>query len=326
MNYEQVHVQERIIMAEMLHKNDYIPESLHRTFQRSGLVTDNVLACARELSWANQALKEKLAHYDPQDSVHTLLTHTQAVESRVQHCADDLRALNAALAHELAERSLLEERLYLSEKQSDKHRYLAFHDATTGLPNRALFNDRLERALAQARRHQRPFAVMFLDLNNFKSINDALGHSAGDTVLRMVAQALQACVRREDTVSRAGGDEFLCLLMEVPNMAAVGRVANSMISRIAQASTATGLDAPVTISIGSAICPQDGVTIEAILQKADLAMYQAKSTGISHWHPHRSADSTRGHLDMALRTNGSSGMYDPLLPAKDTHPTDNRTA
>ncbi len=313
-------------MAEILHKNGYIPESLHRTVQQSGLVTDKVQACARELSWANQALKERLAGYDPQDEVHTLLTRTQAVESRVQHCADDLRALNSALAHEIAERRLLEERLYLTEKESDKHRYLAFHDATTGLPNRALFNDRLERALAQARRHERPFAVMFLDLNNFKSINDSFGHAAGDTVLRMVAQALQACVRQEDTVSRAGGDEFLCLLMEVPKMATLGRVANSMMSRIAQASTAMGMHAPITISIGSAICPQDGVTMEAILRKADLAMYQAKSTGTSHWHPHEPTDSTRSHHGTALRTDRSSGMGDHLLPGLNPNATNNRPA
>ncbi|MGC8553708.1 MAG: diguanylate cyclase domain-containing protein [Phycisphaerae bacterium] len=303
-------------MAEMLHKNGDAPESLHRTLQRSGLVTDTVQACARELSWANQALKEKLAGYDPQDEVHTLLTRTQAVESRVQTCADDLRALNGALAHEIAERRLLEERLYLSEKQSDKHRYMAFHDAATGLPNRALFNDRLERALAQARRHQRPFAVMFLDINNFKGINDSFGHCAGDNVLRMVAQALQACVRQEDTVSRAGGDEFLCLLMEVHTMAALGRVANSMISRVAQASAATGMNTRVTISIGSAIWPQDGATTEDLLRNADRAMYQAKSTGVSHWHPHGHAGSSRGQRNMAFAADDSSGVGDIFPPAK----------
>ena len=183
---------------------------------------------------------------------------------------------NTALAEEIDERKKLEQELRDSKVQEEKNRYLAYHDVTTGLANRALFNDRLDHALAQAERHAWSLAVMFIDLDKFKSINDTYGHDIGDKVLQIVAARLQTCVRDEDTVSRVGGDEFLCLLMEVNEDANVANIAESMIGKISEACELNDVKLIVKPSIGIAIYPRDGTTAEVLLKNADAAMYKAK--------------------------------------------------
>ena len=262
--------------------SQYLPPPellLVRTIQKSGKVKETIEACARDLSTANQALRQKLAAYHGPDGVGEALSFTEAIEERIRYCAEELRILSTALAAEISARADLEERLKNSELLGDKHRFLAFHDVITGLANRALFNDRLDRALAQGQRHGRPFVVLFIDIDNFKQVNDTCGHDVGDKVLHLVAQRLQACVRDEDTVSRAGGDEFLCLVMEVNQDAIIANIAQAMIDQVSRTDSAASLKTMVKLSIGIAMCPRDGVTAEKLLKNADTAMYKAKVDG-----------------------------------------------
>jgi diguanylate cyclase (GGDEF)-like protein len=157
--------------------------------------------------------------------------------------------------------------------------HTAEHDFLTGLPNRMLLNDRIGQAIAVAQRHRNKVAVMFMDLDNFKHINDSLGHHAGDKLLQSVARRLVACVRGEDTVSRQGGDEFVALLSEVrqPEDAAV--IARKMLEAVAQTHAIDQHELRVTASIGVSIYPDDGADAETIVKNADTAMYQAKENG-----------------------------------------------
>ncbi|MGC9260903.1 MAG: diguanylate cyclase domain-containing protein [Phycisphaerae bacterium] len=267
-------------MAEALSRcNSDTDFMLLETFDQSGEVQDQVEACARELALANSELKAKLFEYGALDGVHEALTWSERIEKKIQHCADELRLVNTAMAAEIVARKDLEKRLSESTAKAEKHRYMAFHDVLTGLVNRALFENRLNKTLIQAQRHQRSFAIMFLDINHFKNINDIYGHDMGDKVLRMVAERLQASVRAEDTVSRIGGDEFMCLLMEVKEDAAIGKIAQSIIARISESCGPIGVKMVVQPSIGIAICPRDGTTRDILLKNADLAMYQAKADG-----------------------------------------------
>ena len=157
--------------------------------------------------------------------------------------------------------------------------HTAEHDFLTGLPNRMLLNDRIGQAIAAAQRYGDKVAVMFMDLDNFKHINDSLGHQTGDKLLQSVAQRLVACVRGEDTVSRQGGDEFVALLSEVrqPEDAAV--IAQKMLQAVAETHSLDQHDLHVTASIGISIYPDDGLDAETIVKNADIAMYQAKANG-----------------------------------------------
>lgn len=156
----------------------------------------------------------------------------------------------------------------------------AFHDALTGLPNRVLFLDRLEQALVQAKRSKsRPAAIMFLDLDRFKSINDTLGHDAGDTLLRAVALRLRACVRASDTVARMGGDEFTILLPEIGDQAAAQAVAQKILDAMQVPVTLAGQPHVITTSIGIGLFPGDGRDADTLMKHADAAMYQAKDKG-----------------------------------------------
>lgn len=149
-------------------------------------------------------------------------------------------------------------------------------DSLTRLPNRTVLLDRLEQAIAGARRHRKRVAVLFLDLNNFKQVNDRYGHAAGDQVLQEVAACLQSLVRETDTVSRHGGDEFLMVLAEVAEAADAAIIADKVNIALRAASRAPGQQAPVTASIGISIYPDDGEDAVALISRADAAMYLAK--------------------------------------------------
>jgi diguanylate cyclase (GGDEF)-like protein/PAS domain S-box-containing protein len=155
----------------------------------------------------------------------------------------------------------------------------AEHDFLTGLPNRMLLNDRIGQAIAFARRHTKQVAVLFLDLDGFKHINDSLGHPIGDKVLQSVGKRLVDCVRRSDTVSRQGGDEFVVLLSEVERIEDAAVAARRMLQAVAEAHSIDQHDRHVTASIGVSIYPNDGLDAEALVKNADTAMYQAKENG-----------------------------------------------
>lgn len=156
---------------------------------------------------------------------------------------------------------------------------LAQRDSLTGLPNRALAKDRLGLLLKQARRSGGMVAVMFLDIDNFKTINDSLGHAAGDVLLCQVADTLRVCVRESDTVARVSGDEFLILLGELQEEEAIVAVVAKLTHQLAQAFNVGGVDVLVTASLGIAVAPRDGEGMDELLKNADMAMYQAKDAG-----------------------------------------------
>jgi diguanylate cyclase (GGDEF)-like protein/PAS domain S-box-containing protein len=155
----------------------------------------------------------------------------------------------------------------------------AEHDFLTGLPNRMLVNDRVNQAIAFASRHGKKVAVLFLDLDGFKHINDSLGHPIGDKLLRSIAQRLVDCVRGSDTVSRQGGDEFVVLLSEVEQSVDAAITARRMLRAVAEAHSIDQHDLHVTTSIGLSIYPDDGLDAETLIKNADTAMYQAKENG-----------------------------------------------
>ena len=162
----------------------------------------------------------------------------------------------------------------------DEIRQLAYYDVLTGLPNRRLLLDRLNQALAQAQRHQRSLAVMFLDLDRFKDVNDTLGHDVGDELLKVVAERLELCVRGGDTVSRQGGDEFVIILSEIARQQDAALVAEKILELLSNPITIQGHKLKITTSIGVAIYTVDSAD-DAIklMKKADVAMYQAKEGG-----------------------------------------------
>jgi diguanylate cyclase len=151
-----------------------------------------------------------------------------------------------------------------------------FFDSMTALPNRDLFNDRLAHAIALADRHDWTLAVMFLDLDHFKSINDVHGHTIGDCVLKVVAQRLLDHSREEDTVCRNGGDEFLYLLMNPQGTENIGRIAGQILTNIAQPIAIDDLQLVINASIGIAVYPKNGTTGEQLIRNADTAMNRAK--------------------------------------------------
>ncbi len=169
----------------------------------------------------------------------------------------------------------------ITERKASEARiaFLAQHDSLTGLPNRALLHDRLDQALANAARRGKRIALLFLDLDRFKTINDSLGHMMGDQLLQGVAVRLSSCIRDTDTVSRQGGDEFLIVLtdVEVPDDAA--RVAEKILDRLRPPFDIDGQQLGTSFSIGIALYPEDGNTPESLMKNADTAMYHAKENG-----------------------------------------------
>ena len=157
--------------------------------------------------------------------------------------------------------------------------HMAEHDFLTGLPNRALLTDRLTQAMALAQRYGKKVALMYLDIDHFKHINDSLGHAIGDQLLQSVARRLQECVRLSDTVSRQGGDEFVVLLPDVEDMQDASLTAQKLIDVVAKPHFVADHQLHVTLSIGISLYPDDGNDVETVMRNADIAMYQAKKSG-----------------------------------------------
>ena len=157
--------------------------------------------------------------------------------------------------------------------------YMALHDPLTDLPNRNFFLERMEQAIALASRYQKKVAIMYVDLDRFKAINDNLGHKAGDTVLRETAHRLKNCVRASDTVARVGGDEFAVLLYELENFEDAAHIARRIIELSNKPILADGDECVIGASIGISVYPSDGTTVDALLKNADTAMYHAKNSG-----------------------------------------------
>lgn len=177
---------------------------------------------------------------------------------------------------DISERKLAENAL---REQQSRLNYMAFHDSLTGLPNRSLFYDRIYHGLARARRGNSKVALMLLDIDRFKNINDSLGHDAGDLMLKAIAMRLNEGVRDMDTVARLGGDEFVVVLEGVHDLEDVMFVANKLLVTLARPMEISGHEITSTVSIGVSIFPNDGDVTDELLKHADIAMYKAKEAG-----------------------------------------------
>ncbi len=191
------------------------------------------------------------------------------IEASITHMTYDGELVVLALLRDVTERKKAEETI----------RELAYYDALTGLPNRILLHDRLTMTLAQAQRTGRSLAVMMLDLDKFKEVNDTLGHAAGDILLKAVANRLTGALRKHDTVSRLGGDEFIIVIPEVINKDDLAMLARKILDVVRAPFAIDEHNVSVGSSIGIALYPDDGTDIETLMQHADAAMYAAKQSG-----------------------------------------------
>lgn len=249
------------------HVVDLNPAAVQLLGQRAGELLGRPVA----------ALLSDLAHPIgfPDPGVYDVQFHTSERERDMELAVtplEDARGVTAGrvlVFRDVTERRELEREL----------RRLAYTDRLTGLPNRVLFHDRLERALVMAKRRNTPAAVLFLDLDRFKIINDSLGHEIGDEVLVAVAQRLRRCLRAEDTLARLGGDEFAILLPEVANRRDIYLVTDKCLSALSGPELIRSHELTVNASIGVATFPQDGADVQHVLRSADAAMYRAKARG-----------------------------------------------
>ncbi len=199
--------------------------------------------------------------------------------------------------------------------------HLAQHDVLTDLPNRTLFNDRLTQAIALAKRQGKQLAVMFIDLDHFKKINDSLGHDVGDKLLRSVAERLKACVRRSDTIGRLGGDEFVVLLSQVEHAEDAAISARKTLRALTAPHMIDGKSLEINVSIGVSTYPGDGQDAESLMNRADNAMYEAKQRGRNNYQFFRremhvrlaERQSLEADLRCALGRNEFVLHYQPIL-------------
>ncbi|MDR7122997.1 GGDEF domain-containing protein [Rheinheimera soli] len=263
--------------------------TLHGVLKKNEEIKIDVGRAAGELASVNDVLKQENASIQ---TMRIALTQNADAEIRVAKAAEDLKRVNVKLANEIAVRIGIESELdtmkadlatvrddlLQSQVAGQQAQQLALTDALTGLANRASYEQALDQGLAQAKRQGWGLAVMFIDVDKFKQINDSHGHEVGDKVLLMVANRLKSFVRDGDMVSRWGGDEFVCLLLEVKDKNDVLALAKKLAVRVAEAVTLSGMTLHVKISIGIALFPADGDTAQLLIKHADTAMYQAKGT------------------------------------------------
>ena len=212
----------------------------------------------------------------------------------------------------------------VAQARSEQMTHLAEHDSLTGLPNRLLFCDRVGQAISLARRHGGRAAVLFLDLDGFKQINDSLGHAAGDKLLQSVAKRLLACVRDPDTVSRHGGDEFAVLLQDVNRPEDAAATARRVLRALGEVHSVDGHRLHITASIGISVYPDDGLNAEMLIGNADSAMYRAKKNGFQScqfYNPELNVCTferqfTSEDLQRALERNELTLHYQPKVDLK----------
>ena len=266
------------------------PALLSRTLEKSRSVKARAESVAEDLASHNDDVQQEIARGATMVSAHRALAAGAKAEEEVEACAVDLDEVNGNLAagiedlHQIntalagAKRMLARTNLALqaARESEDAARLHSMHDPATGLPNRELFDDRLEHAISLAKRHDWMLAIMFLDLDGFKRINDTHGHAVGDHVLKEVARRLLAHSRHEDTVCRNGGDEFLFLLVNPRKTSDVARIASELLKTIARPIDADGMSLIVTASIGISTYPDSADHADLLVRNADASMYRAK--------------------------------------------------
>jgi len=212
------------------------------------------------------------------------ITERKRAESELRRHRDHLQDLvleqttDLVAAKDAAERALRE-----AKQAEERIRFLALNDALTGLPNRVLLLERLDQAMRQCQRSEKKLALLFIDLDRFKNINDSLGHSVGDRLLCEVSRRFVSCVRQSDTVSRQGGDEFVILLAQIESTELVVNIANQLLSVVAEPYVIDDYELSVTHSIGIIVYPDDATEVDDIMRKADAAMYRAKELGRNNY-------------------------------------------
>ena len=203
--------------------------------------------------------------------------------------------------------------------------FLAFHDALTGLPNRLLFKERLEQTLVRVRQRDSIIALLFIDLDHFKQVNDTLGHSVGDQLLRCVAKKIQSVFRNEDMVARLSGDEFTVLLSELNNRHDIDTVINKLMQAFRKPMVMDNRELFQSISVGVSVYPQDGQDAETLMKNADAAMYRVKDDGRQNYcfytpeltHSAQENLLYRGQLQYALENREFELHYQPLISLTD---------
>ncbi|WP_371866357.1 bifunctional diguanylate cyclase/phosphodiesterase [Duganella radicis] len=233
------------------------------------------------------------------------------LELRVQERTAELAGANAQLQGEIVERRQAEARVH----------HMAYHDSLTGLPNRALLSDRLDRAMLAAQRTERKLAVMFIDLDRFKTINDSLGHMIGDQLLKEVANRLCRAVRASDTVARLGGDEFVVLVPGIRTAEEASQVAEKIIEALSESFPLEGRNLHITPSIGISVYPDDGADVETLMRNADGAMYHAKASGRNNYQFFKEAmnQTAARHFELesslrgALAANEFELYFQPIM-------------
>lgn len=254
--------------------------SLSKVLDQNEKVQGLVEEAAEDLSALNNDLRKKVAASAPPAAVKNAIKKSEAAEDKVVEAGEKLIVVNKDLAGEIDQLHALHEELSTTHDQADTSRRAALHDVLTDLPNRALFYDRLEQGIEQAKRHGWTLAVLFVDLDGFKTINDSYGHDVGDSVLKTIAERLKQNARADDTVSRHGGDEFLYLLMSSGDAVDIAAIATSIVNLTKDSCDIVVNGETIRVSVGSSIgisiFPQDGSTATALVKSADEAMYKAK--------------------------------------------------
>jgi diguanylate cyclase len=256
----------RSVLTEMLSQGEHIRDLI----QQSAAAVVSASAEMQHTSVSGEARSGGSA----------ILDHHATATRHLHAAVDKLTALTEVLQGEIKERILIDHQLAAAIEQEEGSRKAALHDQLTGLSNRLLLYDRLEHGIAQATRHGWMLAVMFVDLNDFKGINDTHGHQAGDAVLKSIALRLTRTMRHEDTVSRHGGDEFLCLIMPLHEHKDIAMIAAKILAAIQAPCEVHGRAGPVNLrvggSIGISVFPKDGASAAELIRRADAAMYVAK--------------------------------------------------
>lgn len=258
----------RSVLTEMLSRNEHIRDLIQQS--------------AAAVISASAGMQHTFVNSEAVSGVSPILDHHATATRLLHEAVEKLTVLNQELQGEIRQRTLIDHQLAAAFEQEEGSRKAALHDQLTGLANRVLFYDRLEHGIAQATRHSWMLAVMFVDLNEFKSINDTHGHQAGDAVLKSIALQLTHTIRHEDTVSRHGGDEFLCLITPVHEHKHIAMIATKILAAIQAPCEVYGRDGPFKLrvggSIGISVFPKDGASAAELIRRADEAMYVAKES------------------------------------------------
>lgn len=278
------------------------PPLLDAALEKNQSVRVMLKNCITGLSSVNESMREGIKKGYTFHEIEKALAQNESVEDRIRECMGQLHAVNTALAQEISDHGHLNRELVnalqtlrgnrdtlpdLQDVWSIAHEVVketkkrSLTDFVTNIPNRELFHDRLEQALALAKRHDWDLAVMFIDLDRFKPINDTYGHAVGDRVLKTVAQRLDIEARSEDTICRYGGDEFLYLLVNPQGTENIQRIAHKVSNLISSVVVIDDSVLTVASSIGIAVYPENGISGKDLVANADAAMYRAKeaSTG-----------------------------------------------